>query len=101
MTGHEILNRRIRRGMAMVVAGIIVVILSCGTLARPDDSPFFVFAAALVIGGILFIAGYYALQTLRCPWCGEKAVELFFSGLKVNHVKFCPHCGKSLDDEFA
>ena len=83
----------------MWALGVIVLIVSVGTLVSLPGLQIVVFVAAILTGGVLMIAGNHAVHTLRCPWCGEKAAELFFNGLSVNHVKSCPHCERSLGDD--
>ena len=99
MTARDLIDRRKRRLMFLMVLGVGGFIAAgvFGAAGRGDLFPFalpgFVVAFVVVLLGQFF--------WFRCPWCRGNLAPLAFQrpgGLNPR-VKFCPYCGHELDDE--
>jgi hypothetical protein len=105
MTGREFLNSRVRRvrmltlsGVAIVIGSLVAMTFMRGALSIGDQVPFVFTLGMIAAGFALAIAGKLALSAVRCPWCVGELGSLVHRRLSIAHVKFCLHCGKSLDD---
>ena len=38
--------------------------------------------------------------SIRCPWCGADLSKLVGADCRVAYEKYCPGCGRSLDQEW-
>lgn len=95
MTTREYLNIHRKRALLLALPGISVFV---GGM---------VFASgAVVIGGfmILFSGLLYMAYGGRCLHCGQKLGQMFYQkggpfwSISRN-LRFCPYCGKSIDDD--
>src|SRR5262249_21301077 len=66
----------------------------------PDWVPLAITGGVVVGAFTMAAARLYGYSTIRCPCCGGELGSLTYHRIfSIAHVKFCLHCGKSLDDE--
>ena len=113
---HHLFRLRLLWGMALLVFfGMIVFLIALGP-ARLRDPVMFttIFSLAIVCMGFILAASWYGKKWIRCPTCQGDLILLAMPLLRLDHVRFCPHCeavfdrgsakvpkAKSLEDDFA
>jgi hypothetical protein len=106
MTSREILNRRGRRISWVVYVGF--VLFMCGVCAamiwgQAGNTPSAVAAIAFSGFGVMAVGMMWASRVgLRCPSCrgNVSSIVLDGGGFTVGSaVRYCPYCGRLLDEE--
>jgi hypothetical protein len=117
MTARDFLNIRVRRARNIFYSGgvvtLVIIAIQAAFIAtmprgsREPDWFVFIFVGAVLAGVVIAVAAdRYGRSTVRCPWCGGELYWLTFNrsyslhrSFSLAHVKFCLHCGRSLDDK--
>jgi hypothetical protein len=100
MTARDVLNKHVRRAQLLSLSGLLIIIGSLGTMNNQRASLSvdndFLFMSMV---GVLVVGGQIVLFAVRCPSCRGKLGLLVHRKFSFDHVKFCLHCGKRLDDD--
>jgi hypothetical protein len=106
VTARDVLNKHVRRAQLLSLLGLLIIIGSLGTLNNQkaslsvdNDFLFISMVGVLVVGAALVVVGQIVLFAVRCPSCRGKLGLLVHRKFSFDHVKFCLHCGKRLDDD--
>ena len=101
MTTRERLNKTRWRAALIVVTGFLIAL---GAIIAQDRYREFAMALGFVAFAIFGGAMIYAIWTGRCVHCGQR-IGIFLDGEEGEKfhrkMRFCPYCGKSLDDDAA
>jgi hypothetical protein len=105
MTVRDVLNKHILCSRFLSLSGVITIIGSLGAMntVRPSvavshDPYFLALAGLMVMGAGLIVIGQIRLFGVRCPSCQGKLGFLVRRKQNLDHINFCPVCGRSLDD---
>ena len=104
---REEMGRHIRRIRILVFAAAAVFIgsiLLMISFTSKHGSSYHIYVMIIICNicasvALFWIAGIYAILTIRCPWCRGNLSSPRYPDLLFGLVRFCPGCGKSLDDE--
>jgi hypothetical protein len=99
MTIRDQIARRVRWLLAIAFAAWLYVMLAMPTAAPKRNAP----PLSLVIGVAVMFLAIQCTSLVRCPKCmkrfGRGIAMRIGAPLWRTPVKFCPHCGVSLDQQ--
>jgi hypothetical protein len=111
MTTRDSLGIHVRRariifavGVAVIAATLVTVVVILASTrgnGRPPEWIGYIFMGGMTMGACTAAAaGLYACSTMLCPWCGGNLGAFVYQRwFRNSQVRFCLHCGKSLDDK--
>src|SRR3954471_9877940 len=107
MTARELLRQRVRQSWILNLPsgpGVFFVslvgmapLLALSPERGREAYLYCVFPGALLITSIFFYVRQFC-ASLRCPWC-RRDLSLLMLSVSSEHVRHCPYCGTSLDEE--